>query len=200
MLANVALPAFLPHAAATLVGIFVIAAIEGWFVMSILNLKYTESYRHSLVANWMSTMAGIPLAWLLWIAGLIPITMGLSALGVFSHPAVQSTLLQTALFGGMMPTEWMYVGSAAAWIIMLVPFWLGSVWIERRTLKKRLPQCDPAQVSKAVIRGNLVSYSLFLLIGIVSLSAALADLPNQRARFQEIEERRAQQNQHRASP
>jgi hypothetical protein len=88
MLANVALPAFLPHGLATLVGILVIAAIEGWFLMRGIKLRYGESYRHSLAANWMSTIAGIPLAWLLWIAGLIPVTIGLSAIGIDPHPAV----------------------------------------------------------------------------------------------------------------
>jgi len=126
MLANVAIPSFLPHSLATLIGIFVIAGIEGWFVMRVLRLGYAESYMHALNANWKSTIAGIPFAWLLWIAGLIPISMGLSAVGIKSHPAVISTVMQTAIFGGMMPTEWMNVGSAAAWIIMLVPFWMGN--------------------------------------------------------------------------
>lgn len=58
MLANVALPSFLPHSFATLIGIFAIAAIEGWFVMRILRLGYAESYRHALNANWKSTIAG----------------------------------------------------------------------------------------------------------------------------------------------
>jgi hypothetical protein len=137
MLANVALPAFLPHGLATLVGILVIAAIEGWFLMRGIKLRYGESYRHSLAANWMSTIAGIPLAWLLWLAGLIPVTIGLSAIGIDPHPAVTSTLMQTAMSGGMVPTEWMNVGSSAAWILMLIPFWFGSVWIERRTIMKR---------------------------------------------------------------
>ena len=88
MLVNVALPSFLPHSLATLIGIFVIAAIEGWFVMRALDLNYGESYQHALSANWMSTIAGIPLAWLLWVGGLIPVTIGLSAIGIDSHPAV----------------------------------------------------------------------------------------------------------------
>jgi|GEM_PF-1894901 len=189
MLANVALPSFLPHSFATLIGILVIAAIEGWFVMTALRLSYSESYRHALNANWKSTIAGIPLAWLLWIAGLIPISMGLAAVGLEAHPAVVSTAMQTAFFGGMMPTEWMNVGSAAAWIVMLIPFWMGSVWIERRTLAKRLPDRDPSQISSAVVRGNLASYSIFLIFGLISLSAAIADLPNQKQHFKEFRER-----------
>jgi hypothetical protein len=190
MLANVAIPAFLPHSLATLIGIFVIAAIEGWFLMRGLKLQYTESYLHALAANWMSTIAGIPLAWLLWIIGLIPISMGLSALGLVPHAVVSSAAMQTAFSGGMMPTEWTNIGSAVAWIVMLIPFWLGSVWIERRTIKRRLPNQEPSLISRAVVRGNLASYTIFLILGVVSLSSALADLPRQKTRHAEFRERR----------
>jgi hypothetical protein len=97
--------------------------------------------------------------------------------------------MQTAFFGGMMPTEWMNAGSAAAWLVMLIPFWMGSVWIERRTLAKRLPDHDPSQISTAVVRGNLASYSIFLIFGVIALTNAMADLPNQKQRFWEFRER-----------
>lgn len=189
MLANVALPSFLPHSFATLFGILVIAGIEGWFVMKGLRLSYAESYRHALNANWKSTIVGIPFAWLLWIVGLIPISLGASVVGLETHPAVVSTAMQTAFFGGMMPTEWMNVGSAAAWLVMLIPFWMGSVWIERRTLGKRLPEHDRAQISNAVVRGNLATYSIFLIFGVIALTNAMAALPNQKQRFREFRER-----------
>lgn len=189
MLANVALPSFLPHSFATLIGIFVIAAIEGWFVMRILHLAYAESYRHALKANWMSTIAGIPFAWLLWLVGLIPISIALSAIGVKSHPVVDSTMLHTTFFIGMIPNEWMNVGRAAALVVMLIPFWMGSVWIERRTLVKRLPGYERSRISKAVVCANLASYSIFLIFGVFALSEAIADLPNQRERVREFQER-----------
>ena len=188
MLANLALPTFLPHSFATLTGILVIAAIEGWILMRVLHLGYAESYRHALKANWMSTIYGIPLAWLLWVAGLIPISMAVSAFGVRAHPVVGFTMIQTAFFIGMIPNEWINVGRAAALIVMLVPFWMGSVWIERRTLMQRLPKYERSQISKAVVCANLASYSLFLAFGVFSLSTAIADLPKQRERVREIRE------------
>ena len=146
MIANVALPSFFPHSIATLTGILVIAAIEGWFLMRCLDLKFRESYKLSLLANWKSTIAGIPLAWILWMAGLLPVTWILSAFKLRFHPALESTFLHSAIFGGIMPTEWSRIGFAAAWILMLVPFWFGSVWIERRTILKRLPEHDPERI------------------------------------------------------
>ena len=198
MLANVALPSFLPHSLATLIGIFVIAAIEGWFVMRILKRSYAESYRHSLWANWMSTVVGIPVAWLLWIGGLIPVSMGLSLLGLKPPAAVSFTFMHTIASGGIIPSEWTGVASAVAWIVMLVPFWLGSVWIETRAIWKRLPACEPAQVKKAVVRGNLASYGIFLTIGLIPLTTALNDLPRQKAKYKERQEQRDQLRRERA--
>lgn len=198
MIANVALPSFLPHSFATLIGILVIAAIEGWFLKRALDLSFAESYRHTLYANWSSTVAGIPLAWLLWMLGLLPVTMGLSAMGFEAHPVVESAAIQTIMYGGIMPTEWTYVGKAIASIIMLIPFWMGSVWIERRTIKRGLEERagisglskqDTLQISRAVVRGNLASYSLFLILSFHALSSAMTDLPEQKARFQERQEK-----------
>jgi len=52
MPAIAALQSFLPHRFATLLGIRVIAAIDGWFVMKGQGLGYAESYRH---AFWLPT-------------------------------------------------------------------------------------------------------------------------------------------------
>ncbi len=198
MIANIALPAFFPHSLATFLGIFVIAAIEGWFLMRGLKLPYAVSYRHALAANWRSTVAGIPLAWVLWMVGLVPVAYGGAALGIQPHPAVVSTLFQTALSGGAIPTEWTLVGSAGARLVLLVPFCMGSVWIERRTLKRRLPDGDVALLSKAVIRGNLASYSLFLILGVVALWGAMVNLPEQRARFEELREKQERSREQRS--
>lgn len=192
LMANVALPAFFPHAFATLAGIFVIAGIEGFFLMRLLRLSFSEAYMGSLSANWRSTVVGIPLAWLLWVVGLIPLSLGISWLGVEMHPMVASTLTQSALSGGTVPTEWEGVGSAAAWLVMLVPFWLGSVWIESKTIARRFPEKDASLISKSVIQGNLASYVIFLILGIISLWMAMVDLPNQKARYEEIRERQEQ--------
>jgi len=101
-------------------------------------------------------------------------------MGLQPHSVVEVTLIQTLFFGGVVTNEWSSVGSAVAWIVMLVPFWLGSVWIERRSLIKRLPNYERSQISKAVIRGNLVSYFLFLLLGAYMLSDALVNFPDQK--------------------
>jgi len=76
------------------------------------------------------------------------------------------------------------VGFAAAWLLMLVPYWMGSVWIERRVILKRRPDCDVGRLSRALMAGNLASYSLFLVVGVVGLFKALEALPEERARYE----------------
>lgn len=195
MLANVALPAFLPHSLATLLGILVIAAIEGLFISRHLTLAYRESYSLAIDANIKSTVVGIPVAWLLWLTGLVPVSQGIALLGLEVNPALASTATQTVLAGGFMPDEWTDVGFAAAWLLMLVPYWMGSVWIERRIILKRRPDCDSRRLSKAVMAGNLASYSLFLVVGVVALFKALEKLPEERTFWEkrrvELEENRA---------
>ncbi len=50
--------------------------------------------------------------------------------------------------------------------------------------------CRPSQISKAVVRGNLASYSLFLLFGSMALANAIVDLPNQKKRSKDLEAHR----------
>lgn len=189
VIANVALPAFLPHSLATLLGLLVIAAIEGWFLMRATAMRYSESCWHAAHANWKSTVVGIPFAWLLWMVGMIPLNGIVTAFGLPTHPAADAMLMQTVLIGGSTPSEWLDVGSAAAWIVLLVPFYFGSVWIEKRTLVRRLPRSDPAAIAGAVVRGNLATYAIFLLLGLAGLAHAVNDLPNQRIKFERQRER-----------
>ena len=113
-----------------------IASIEAWFLFRRLEIKPGKSYSLALEANWKSTIAGNPPALLLWSIKLLPISMGAFAVGMGSHPATQSTMLRTICFEGFTPNEWSQIGQAAAPLIMLIPFWLGSVWIEKREVPK----------------------------------------------------------------
>lgn len=197
VIANVALPAFLPHSVATLLGLLVIAAIEGWFLMRATALRYSKSCWHAAHANWKSTVVGIPFAWLLWMVGMIPLNGVITVFGIPTHPAADAMLMQTVLIGGSRPSEWLDVGSAAAWIVLLVPFYFGSVWIEKRTLVKRLPRSDPAAIAGAVVRGNLATYAIFLILGLAGLAHAVNDLPNQKEKFERKRQRVEQLRQNR---
>jgi hypothetical protein len=195
MLANVALPAFFPHSIATLVGIFILAAIEGWFLKRRLKLDYRSAFWESAAANWKSTLVGIPFAWLLFLIGGIPLSMGISALPGETHPLTSATLAHTMLYGGMIPTVWSPLGQALASLIMLIPYYFGSVWIECRTLRKRLPDHDPNEISKAVIRGNLTTYAIFLVVAVNSLVIAINILPESRESFEQIEKQRQERRE-----
>ena len=124
MLANVALPAFIPHFIWCLLGIFFIAALEAVFLKRGLKLPYPESYWLTLSANFRSTLVGIPVAWIFWLAGAIPVTFVSGLLPFEIHPAVSTSYLHSIIVGGMMPSEWSYVGWAAGYLISLVPFCL----------------------------------------------------------------------------
>ena len=190
MLANVAIPSFLPHSIATLIGLVIIAGIECLFLMRMAKLSFGSSYRLSLRANFNSTIIGIPVAWGLWMIGLIPISFLAAKLEVDLHPLVGEASRQSVLWGGIMPSQWNSLGMAVGSLVVLIPFFVGSIWIERRTLIRELPELEKAKVSRGVLYGNLASYAIFVILGLLPLKEAIEDYPADKKRF---EERRAQQ-------
>ncbi|WP_193211893.1 hypothetical protein [Luteolibacter marinus] len=189
MLANVALPSFLPHSAATAIGLLVIGLIEGFFLTRALKQPFADSYLLALRANWNSTIIGIPVAWVLWIGGLIPVSWLAARAGIEVHPLVTSSTIQSAMWGGLIPTEWTGVGHAIGSLVLLVPFCLGSIWIERRTLCRHLPEADRSAIRRAVIQGNLASYAIFLVLGLLTLDEAMKEYPAAKQRFEERQQR-----------
>jgi hypothetical protein len=184
MLANVAIPTFLPFTFASVIGLVFIAAVEAFFLMRLLRETYWACYRASLVANLKSTLVGVPVAWVLWVLGMIPIAWGMSALGMKPQSLASVTLGTTICFGGRIPNQWEAIGGALAGIILLIPFFFASVWIERRVVSKRFASHSKAQVSKAVVLGNVVSYLFFLLLVLNTLKNAIERYPEDKARVE----------------
>lgn len=183
MLANIALPGFFPHSLLTLVGLLVIAAIEGWFLRRAIPISYRAAYWHAIVANLKSTLVGIPVAWFFWLVGLLPLWWIASVVGFKPHPLIGQTLGQTGMSGGFVPTEWSNLAAALAWIVLLVPFWLGSMWIECKVLRERLPNADAKALISAVRKGNLTTYFLFLVLGLCALFQAIDRLPEDQREY-----------------
>ena len=120
MLANVALPSFFPHSILTMLGVLVIAAIEGFLLSRWIRYSFVASYKLSMKANLWSTFLGIPIAWGLWLAGMLPISFLVSHFDMEIHPVVAESVRQSVLFGGIMPSEWNAIGAAAGSLVILI--------------------------------------------------------------------------------
>ena len=188
-LANIVIPSFFPYTAGSLVGLVIIAALEAIVLSRVIGFGYWKSYGTALYANLFTTFVGIPFAWILWLLGLMPIAWGVSQLGLDIHPLVGAVTAKTVFLAGTATfTEWDEVAAALALILLLIPFFIGSVWMELRIISKRWPGQDRQKLRKAVIVANACSYAIFLMLGAYLLFAAIVRLPEAR---QEVMEWRA---------
>jgi len=186
ILANIAIPSFFPYSVGSLVGLFAIAALEAIVLSRVIGLGYRKSYETALYANLLTTFVGIPLAWILWLLGLLPTAWGLSLLGFDLHPMVGAVAAKTVFVAGTVPvSEWDEVAGALALILLLIPFFIGSVWVELRVISKRWPDQNRQKLRRAVLGANACSYAILLILGAYVLLAAVVRLPVARQEIME---------------
>jgi hypothetical protein len=171
LLANVALPTFFGYIFSFLFVIWVVIAIEAVFVNKMLNIPYSRSYKVCTRANIYSTLVGMPFAWFLSFFIFIPFSLALVPLEKSFPIAVEilrDFFASSLVFGGAPPYYSNPKISFLASAILLIPYYYASVWLENKSLRKNLPDCDPAKVKKTVIQMNRCSYGLICLVVIVT--------------------------------
>ena len=165
-------------------GLVIIAALEAIVLSRVIGFGYWKSYGTALYANIFTTFVGIPFAWILWLLGLMLVAWGVSQLGLDIHPLVGAVTAKTVFLAGTAPVtewaEWDEVAAALALILLLIPFFIGSVWMELRIISKIWPDQDRRKLRKAVIVANACSYAIFLMLGAYLLFAAFVRLPEAR--------------------
>jgi len=134
---------------------------EALLALPYLKLPYRKLLKYFAIANLVSTFAGIPVVWLLLVV-LQLITGGGSAHGLESP--VTRLLAVTWQAPWLIPYEsdlnWMI---PAATLVLLVPFFFVSWWIEYLVVYSYLPGEDKRLVSKSVRNANFISYSALAL-------------------------------------
>lgn len=161
-IANIGLPMLMvvwPLSAWTVVPVI---AVESWVVRRALDIDWQHAALQMTKANILSTLIGIPLAWIISLA----IEFGLAALmvnvlGSKSYPpeqvgAVGGVILSAPWVG---PSEhdlhWII---PLATIVLLVPFFFASYWIESWSVARKLSPEAPRAARRAVRNANLWSY------------------------------------------
>jgi hypothetical protein len=152
-----------------------VASIEAVVLARLLQIQPFESFVTSAKANWRSTIAGLPAGWCMALAGLIPA----GVLAYFLPPPYRDPAFQiiafTAVTGGIIPTRFSMIAMAAASLILLVPYYVATVRVERKAVEARHPEIDPKQVAVAVRWANRLSYSVLALLVLWWLATAIAD-------------------------
>jgi hypothetical protein len=118
------------------------------------------------LANVDSTLAGVPLAWIVMVAiefAMMIVTDGGTPFHSESPIATLTTLLlQVAWLAPNAPFQWAIPAAAT---ILLIPCLFASVPIERWVLARRWPWVDKAKIRSASLWANVWSYALLLVAG-----------------------------------
>ena len=144
-----------------------VVIIEAWIAKRIIGLTWKPALIRSGIANAVSTLVGIPLTWFALVLVELVISHGGRAFGIETLPQ--------KIFAAVIQAPWLipyeedvYWLVPTAAIVLLVPFFFASVFIERWAfdIKK--------QIEKPLVRlwswkANLVTYGIMLLLLICTL-------------------------------
>lgn len=161
ILANIGIPVVCIAVPTMLIALLPIAGIETVCYRFGLQRAWSDAFRGAFLVNILSTLVGVPLIWLVMLIGQIAIG-GDKAWGM-ETPQQQwnAVTLQAAWLipysdhiGWMIP---------AASIVLLFPFYLGSILLEGFLLTRRWPFEAPKRLFTVVTLANTLSY---LVLGI----------------------------------
>ncbi len=138
-----------------------IILVETVLLMARLRTGISPSFQASLFANLASTFVGVPVAWAALVF-LETLTQGGRLLGI--DPGRQDLLVLLFQAPWLFPvTRDVYVVDywmkPAASLVLLVPFFFASWLTERKVARWVLPNIEPGALSRAVLLGNVVSYT-----------------------------------------
>jgi hypothetical protein len=115
----------------------------------------------------LSTLVGIPLAWLAMLAMEFAVMWPVSLAADKWHWKLDSPVFQVVGFA--VSAAWIapfdtYWSVPAAAALLLVPSFYASVWIERRVCYWSWPATDRAAIRRGVYLANLASYALLFVL------------------------------------
>ena len=177
VLADVGIPMIYVQWPLMLCALVPVIAIEALLVRRWLPLSYKNAFAGIARANLISTVVGVPLAWLAMLALELVTLLPLAFAAQKWHWRLESPLFYAV--GFILGSAW--VGPSrgdSAWPIvlaaalLLIPSFYLSVWIERRSCSRSWPSLDPGGIGRAVFFSNLASYALLLVSILIWISLA----------------------------
>lgn len=167
MLADAGVPMLAVEYPLMILALIPVIFIETWIVARSLKLPKGDSARAVISANLVSTFLGFPLAWGIMV-GLEIATGGGGRYDL--HTAFQAVITVTTQAPWFPPDNatlyWMIPTAA---IILLVPSYFVSVWIEGLVMRALLPEEKRNAIFPVAWKANLASYAFLLLLGVAWL-------------------------------
>jgi hypothetical protein len=157
VMANMGLPMVCVTIPTMLIALFPIAWVESFVYRASLDLPRKERFWGTFIANFWSTVVGIPIVWILLFVAQIFISGNRRWIIETPEQRIEATVLQAAWLtpyrghlGWMVPT---------ASLVLLLPFYLGSVFVEHRVLAERWRPFGQKPSFAAVMIANGISYT-----------------------------------------
>jgi len=143
--------------------------VEALLIRRWVSMSYQDAFVGVTKANLLSTLAGIPIAWLAMLAVEFAVMLPIGLAVETWHWKYNSPFLQAV--GFLFSIAWLGpVGKHGYWLIpaaaalLLVPCFYVSVWLERRVCVRAWPDSDPVAVRRGIYRANLASYILLFIL------------------------------------
>lgn len=152
-----------------------IILLESIVLSRVLQRKAVSLATSAATANVASTIVGVPLTWvalvfLQWATGGDTYHQLAKPLGMFLAVTWQAPWL-------LPYRDQLYWMVPVASLVLLVPFFFASYFIEAPIVARFQRQLPKAQVRRAVFQANVASYAGLLVVNLVWIAWALAHAP-----------------------
>ena len=162
---------------AMLLALLPIIVVEALVLARMISMRAFSAIKPVAVANVVSTIVGIPIAWYVLVLLEMLTTSGGAAYGI-ATPA-QKFLAVTLQAPWLIPYEprtmaWMV---PTASLILLVPFFFTSYWIEALIVSSMMKSHPETQIRKGVFAANVASYLLLAAFNVAWLVWSVSHPP-----------------------
>lgn len=189
ILADAGLPMILLTFPAMLTVLVPVILVEAWLYRRWMSLKAGTALKSSGVANLASTLIGVPVAWCAVLLLDFVALGGILRIPTFDRVLDKQDSPLAAIILTILAPAWLGPGSKywmvpLATIMLLVPTFFLSVWIERfivyRMVKTSVSgsgDFSRLRIGVVVRNANLVSYGLLIVGSLVWLLVSLISYP-----------------------
>ncbi len=149
--------------------------IESWYLHTRLKIPFGRSVKVTTISNLISTIIGIPLAWLAMF--LIEMAGGFllsqfPSIGPFYDNTFGAAIMTILGATWIAPDEkHIYWIVPLVFIVLMIPFFFATWWIEYESVKSYMKDIDQNEIKITTRNQNLLSYGFLevLLLLVIEL-------------------------------
>jgi len=177
-LANAGLPMLALAWPGMFMALLPVIVIEAWYLHSRLKVPFGRSTKITTSSNLISTIIGIPLAWiamlLIEMVGVLLISQQVPSSGSLYQSTFGAAIMTIVGAAWLAPDEKnIHWTLPLAFIVLMIPFFFASWWIENKSVKRQMKEIDPGEIKIVTRNQNLLSYGLLVLLLLIWLITQL---------------------------